>query len=109
MAVEMDGQHGAHGAAGRAVDHDAPAHVAFLGEEVVDLGRVQPPRRGLDVHEDRHRAAVADGVRGGDRKSTRLNSSHGYISYAVFCLKKKKIRETTRTCTVCHDITQSEL
>src|SRR2546422_7570792 len=25
----------------------------------------------------------------GDRKSTRLNSSHGYISYAVFCLKKK--------------------
>src|SRR2546422_7180704 len=28
-----------------------------------------------------------------DRKSTRLNSSHGYISYAVFCLKKKK--ETT--------------
>src|SRR2546429_3291425 len=28
--------------------------------------------------------------RRGDRKSTRLNSSHGYISYAVFCLKKKK-------------------
>src|SRR3989449_4325077 len=27
-----------------------------------------------------------------DRKSTRLNSSHGYISYAVFCLKKKKTR-----------------
>src|SRR3989449_6996564 len=27
-----------------------------------------------------------------DRKSTRLNSSHGYISYAVFCLKKKKSR-----------------
>src|SRR2546429_3950568 len=31
---------------------------------------------------------------GPDRKSTRLNSSHGYISYAVFCLKKKK--KTTR-------------
>src|SRR2546422_4316549 len=29
-------------------------------------------------------------LRMGDRKSTRLNSSHGYISYAVFCLKKKK-------------------
>src|SRR2546422_7610014 len=28
-----------------------------------------------------------------DRKSTRLNSSHGYISYAVFCLKKKKTKE----------------
>src|SRR2546426_9393585 len=30
-----------------------------------------------------------------DRKSTRLNSSHLVISYAVFCLKKKNIRETT--------------
>src|SRR2546422_3702049 len=38
---------------------------------------------------------VGDGAQqflryGQDRKSTRLNSSHGYISYAVFCLKKKK-------------------
>src|SRR2546422_6390308 len=32
----------------------------------------------------------ADQIRNVDRKSTRLNSSHGYISYAVFCLKKKK-------------------
>src|SRR5687768_17669487 len=31
---------------------------------------------------------------GRDRKSTRLNSSHGYISYAVFCLKKKKKTQT---------------
>src|SRR2546430_8864345 len=30
------------------------------------------------------------GFRGGDRKSTRLNSSHSQISYAVFCLKKKQ-------------------
>src|SRR2546429_6240681 len=30
-----------------------------------------------------------------DRKSTRLNSSHGYISYAVFCLKKKKQKQHT--------------
>src|SRR2546422_6115525 len=33
----------------------------------------------------------------GDRKSTRLNSSHGYISYAVFCLKKKKNPLDTHT------------
>src|SRR2546422_7671496 len=33
----------------------------------------------------------------GDRKSTRLNSSHGYISYAVFCLKKKKTTAYTAT------------
>src|SRR2546422_7509428 len=32
-----------------------------------------------------------------DRKSTRLNSSHGYISYAVFCLKKKKKNHCKRT------------
>src|SRR2546429_3970830 len=37
-----------------------------------------------------HIARSADGL-GRDRKSTRLNSSHGYISYAVFCLKKKNI------------------
>src|SRR2546422_10509988 len=38
------------------------------------------------------RAAHREADRGDqeDRKSTRLNSSHGYISYAVFCLKKKK-------------------
>src|SRR5271169_6993298 len=33
----------------------------------------------------------------GDRKSTRLNSSHGSISYAVFCLKKKKKNTTHRS------------
>src|SRR5260221_5917441 len=33
------------------------------------------------------------GSRGGDRKSTRLNSSHTVISYAVFCLKKKKVEK----------------
>src|SRR2546429_4420950 len=33
-----------------------------------------------------------------DRKSTRLNSSHGYISYAVFCLKKKKSKTAIISC-----------
>src|SRR2546429_2859278 len=47
------------------------------------------------VQQAAHGPGAARGVRdglgvGGDRKSTRLNSSHGYISYAVFCLKKKK-------------------
>src|SRR2546429_7167379 len=35
---------------------------------------------------------------GQDRKSTRLNSSHGYISYAVFCLKKKKNHSAALHC-----------
>src|SRR2546429_1193201 len=44
---------------------------------------------GGTVNRIRLRADVPDGF-DRDRKSTRLNSSHGYISYAVFCLKKKK-------------------
>src|SRR2546429_4369058 len=42
---------------------------------------------------------IEHGARDGklDRKSTRLNSSHGYISYAVFCLKKKKINHHLHT------------
>src|SRR2546422_5625484 len=44
---------------------------------------------GLDQHGVVEVARVL-AVDGEDRKSTRLNSSHGYISYAVFCLKKKK-------------------
>src|SRR5438270_4761706 len=39
-------------------------------------------------------ATRRDGAGGGDRKSTRLNSSHSQISYAVFCLKKKKINHS---------------
>src|SRR6266540_3200664 len=50
------------------------------------------PRRAVREH-DRLRSSdhpPPDRDRGGDRKSTRLNSSHITISYAVFCLKKKK-------------------
>src|SRR5215216_7034565 len=45
------------------------------------------PAHGAD---DRRSARPHAGTPGGDRKSTRLNSSHQIISYAVFCLKKKK-------------------
>src|SRR2546422_7875516 len=48
-----------------------------------DLRRLSRAARGRRGAPHRPRAR-------GDRKSTRLNSSHGYISYAVFCLKKKK-------------------
>src|SRR5436189_927987 len=49
-----------------------------------------------------HRAVVtflANQRQGTDRKSTRLNSSHRCISYAVFCLKKKKKTNTHAKCT----------
>src|SRR2546422_6990184 len=45
-----------------------------------------------------------------DRKSTRLNSSHGYISYAVFCLKKKKemTRKVSAEVDLVHQQTQNQ-
>src|SRR2546422_4291789 len=52
----------------------------------VVLGRQPQLQRGPQATA-RHRRGPAQH---GDWKSTRLNSSHGYISYAVFCLKKKK-------------------
>src|SRR2546422_6121448 len=62
----------------------------------------------VDVHERRMRggprieahAALEPrefGLGEQDRKSTRLNSSHGYISYAVFCLKKKKNKNVSNS------------
>src|SRR5256885_13219053 len=51
------------------------------------LGRVESLRR---LNADRFEAMISFPTRLLDRKSTRLNSSHLVISYAVFCLKKKK-------------------
>src|SRR5207245_8584815 len=49
---------------------------------------------GVDSHErGACRQQMLGRLAGEDRKSTRLNSSHGSISYAVFCLKKKKKKE----------------
>src|SRR3989475_4682000 len=60
-------------------------------------GRLDPPVRRSPVLPDagnqRRRGDARDPARR-DRKSTRLNSSHSQISYAVFCLKKKKKKQT---------------
>src|SRR4051812_49971547 len=50
----------------------------------------QPPLQGGPAGAARHAGTARRD--GGDRKSTRLNSSHMSISYAVFCLKKKKTK-----------------
>src|SRR5256885_16414203 len=55
------------------------------GLEAPATASVEIHRRGLQLHQDPCRLLGAR-----DRKSTRLNSSHLVISYAVFCLKKKK-------------------
>src|SRR5438105_11543972 len=56
-------------------------------------GAVARRHEGIDL-----RQGGAHGVKGRiqDRKSTRLNSSHEWISYAVFCLKKKKKKRTSK-------------
>src|SRR3712207_8655861 len=70
--------------------HARPVEFDVVGRDPVEVGRAQarnaqleipraqPPLRGVHDTGDRE-----------DRKSTRLNSSHANISYAVFCLKKK--------------------
>src|SRR2546422_3205407 len=64
-------------------------------------GRMRPGRK-------RYRSPAvrfllrANNARWLDRKSTRLNSSHGYISYAVFCLKKKKEKTQQELMCVSH-------
>src|SRR3712207_8919980 len=96
-------RHGERQVGGRRVlrgpQHGEGAVEAEGGEEPACVRLVRPVGQGV---RDRRRlgrgarfapvAPGADAVRGGfrDRKSTRLNSSHANISYAVFCLKKKK-------------------
>src|SRR2546422_4240421 len=59
--------------------------------------RVRPAPRALPDDAAQALDALLTRRRQVDRKSTRLNSSHGYISYAVFCLKKKKRNSTCYT------------
>src|SRR5207245_11002624 len=82
----------ASGSLGR-VRQDRGAEAREPGEVTSDLRRLDAP--GIVTHDaeavvQRNGGAVhARESLQGDRKSTRLNSSHGSISYAVFCLKKK--------------------
>src|SRR5207244_12886803 len=63
-------------------------------DEVLGVGRgreqSRAQREGREGHSGHHGALVEPETALEDRKSTRLNSSHQIISYAVFCLKKKK-------------------
>src|SRR5205809_4790506 len=68
-----------------AIGQQAAGHVA--GAEAARYGHDHENKR-FRFH-DAPSSNRKGGFRERDRKSTRLNSSHGYISYAVFCLKKK--------------------
>src|SRR2546429_1679488 len=66
-----------------------PYTTLFRSLRQLQLASLQHPEgEGVGPAEELRGVRPAQGM--GDRKSTRLNSSHGYISYAVFCLKKKK-------------------
>src|SRR5258708_25008212 len=66
-----------------------------------DEDRYQPQPAGADAGLLRRATAGREGWYS-DRKSTRLNSSHQIISYAVFCLKKKSMKTTVGS--IAHDI-----
>src|SRR2546422_4234641 len=77
------------------IEDNAPAALVSVGRGSLSsrfsFGRLA----GVDGGDHRPRPSYVDWIfvlsrSRSDRKSTRLNSSHGYISYAVFCLKKKK-------------------
>src|SRR2546422_10170593 len=83
----QDGRHGG------SLKEDVPVR---RGHDDCNRAPYAPVResKGLGQLADRRdghvRATTEGALKAEDRKSTRLNSSHGYISYAVFCLKKKK-------------------
>src|SRR3989449_3112212 len=82
LAVQLDDELLGHGDLDVVAERQA-AHgpLLLVGVDLQPLGYLAAARVQVVV-QARHELR--------DRKSTRLNSSHGYISYAVFCLKKKK-------------------
>src|SRR3712207_7281570 len=82
-----------------------PISVRAAGGRGLDVAREPARHRPVGAHVDRLRDLPLRAGRllalrppGEDRKSTRLNSSHANISYAVFCLKKKKIHVDDTLC-----------
>src|SRR2546428_8898917 len=73
------------------------AFTAGTGAGFISVGNASANLRGTSRSPTRscgRRGPAMLGTGAGDRKSTRLNSSHDQISYAVFCLKKKKHQHT---------------
>src|SRR5438309_4372157 len=73
--------------------HDALGHQTHVRHDAFPLRHFRLGLHPLELLAEGAGVEVAGKLR--DRKSTRLNSSHSSISYAVFCLKKKKKQEIT--------------
>src|SRR6266536_2006568 len=91
--VALLGDRAAHARPRHVRPDDEELHPGFVGAADVDGGVERAPDLAVGEHHLLHAGVV--GV--GDRKSTRLNSSHEWISYAVFCLKKKKKTKSAKT------------
>src|SRR2546429_6634916 len=78
-------------------------HVGFLSQEFRNAEKANPEINKAIGQEVQKRCGGDEACQllEGDRKSTRLNSSHGYISYAVFCLKKKNETSAATSCSQC--------
>src|SRR3712207_8040619 len=87
--------------------HDALPILIIRGYTMKRLDILIPHERLDDVNELLHKHKVGGmsfyEIKGRDRKSTRLNSSHANISYAVFCLKKKTTPQSAVILPVSHD------
>src|SRR5690625_7057759 len=83
--VDADAWSGAVGSGLPDQTHQLRASGHLSAADACALGDV-----GVGVRHQRSTSVPSTFLRAGDRKSTRLNSSHVAISYAVFCLKKKK-------------------
>src|SRR5687768_18303895 len=71
--------------------HSLPVPIVRLNEFFADNQEIS---KGVIVNQPGWEQLLENNKQ--DRKSTRLNSSHGYISYAVFCLKKKKKKQKNK-------------
>src|SRR5256885_10835663 len=91
------------------LDAEGLGHAGMVGAVEVDgevafivaglLAGLDPAEHAVGEHDHLQRHVAAhDGFQLADRKSTRLNSSHLVISYAVFCLKKKKKYKCVSMC-----------
>src|SRR3712207_7549169 len=82
--------------------------LADLDPEAGDLHLAVPPAEELQLPAGQPAPGVAAAVEPPDRKSTRLNSSHANISYAVFCLKKKTYYPSSSISSSCYIFTPSD-
>src|SRR2546429_7032557 len=74
---------------------ECPARTVLKGRSLTHVNLLGSGEIAFGAHH--YSTEKGGGARSRDRKSTRLNSSHGYISYAVFCLKKKTNKEHINT------------